>query len=162
ALNRMTGQTFQDGSSTAGSYDANGRVVGVVDFTGGTFAYTYDAAGHLASQSSPFGTVKYTYDAAGKVVSRQVVGQAAVSYSYDAANDPSLFTTSFSSVQAVMNKFDAGGRLTQSGATTYAYDDNGNLILSTDTSGNTSYSWDTRNRLQSVSAPNGQKTTLLY
>jgi RHS repeat-associated protein len=228
ALNRLTGQVYQDGSTGTGSYDANGRVVRVADSVGGTFEYAYDSTGSVIIQTDQFGTVQYAHDAASRVVSRQVVGQSAVTYSYDGAGnlrsasmpqggasftynarnqalsltrsngvssqytydaagellsiahsggqdiltplnysyDPvgerSLYTTNFTSPQAVTNSFDIGGRLVQSGSTSYAYDDNGNLISATDTSGTTSYVWDTRNRLQSISDPSGQKTTFLY
>jgi RHS repeat-associated protein len=62
----------------------------------------------------------------------------------------------------VANTFDSDNRITASGGTSYAYDDNGNLTSSTDSTGTTTYAWDARNRLASISAPGGQNTTFLY
>jgi RHS repeat-associated protein len=227
-LNRLVGETGQEGDHSAASYDANGRLAEVVDSVSGTFDYTYDTAGRVTSSTSQFGTVKYEYDGAGRVISREVVGQPAVTYSYDnygnllsaslpqataqfaydarnqllsisrsngvgsqysydpagrllvlthsggqgvqiplaysydAANEASVFATSVLQPQPVSNSYDTGGRLIQSGGTTYTYDENGNLASAAGAMGTTTYTWDSRNRLQSISAPNGQRTSLLY
>jgi RHS repeat-associated protein len=55
-----------------------------------------------------------------------------------------------------------GYRLVQSGSTSYTYDDDGDLTSATDSSGTTTYAWDSRSRLQSISGPGVQKTTFLY
>ena len=226
ALNRPTGLAFQDGSTVAGSYDANSRLGQVVDSQGGSFDYVYDSAGRLVSQASQFGAVQYAYDGAGKTVSLQVAGQPAVTYSYDpasnllsaslpqatanftydaahelltlarsnsvsseymydsagrflsithqgaqmaripftysydAAGDRLLYATTVP--QSASNTFDTDGRLTQSGGTSYTYDDNGNVASASTAGETTTYSWDTRNRLRSISASNGQQTVFTY
>src|SRR5262249_45565083 len=111
-------------------------------------------------------TSQYIYDPAGRLASLAHSGgqgiQLPFNYAYDAADDRSIFTTNGAVPQGVTNTFDAAHRLIQSGATTYAYDDNGNLTSAVDSAGTTTYSWDARDRLQSISAPGGQKTTLVY
>jgi RHS repeat-associated protein len=73
-----------------------------------------------------------------------------------------MYGTNFAQPQAVANTFDSDNRLTASGGTTYTYDNNGNLTSSTDSTGTTTNAWDTRNRLVSITAPNGQTTKFLY
>jgi len=129
--------------------------------------FTYDAANEPIQVTRSNGvSSQYTYDSAGRLVSITHSGgqgiQIPLGYSNDAANDRLLYTTDVVEPPAVNNTFDAGGRLVQSGSSTYTYDDNGNLTSATDSTGTTTYTWDSRNRLQSVFAPNGQKTTLVY
>jgi RHS repeat-associated protein len=85
-----------------------------------------------------------------------------LTYTYDAASNRSTYGSNFAQPQAVANTFDSDNRITASGGTSYAYDDNGNLTSSTDSTGTTTYAWDARNRLASISAPGGQNTTFLY
>jgi RHS repeat-associated protein len=86
-LNRLAGESYQDGATVARSYDPYSRLLSVNDSAGGTFGFAYDAAGRLLTQSEPTGTVNYTRDALGRVATRQVVGQAVVTYSYDPAGN---------------------------------------------------------------------------
>jgi RHS repeat-associated protein len=109
---------------------------------------------------------QYAYNSRGDVLSITHFGgqgiQIPFTYSYDAAENRSLYATNAVAPQTVTNTFDAGGRLIQSGSNTYAYDANGNLSAVTDPTGTTNYVWDTRNRLQSISSSNGQTTSFLY
>jgi RHS repeat-associated protein len=229
-VNRLTSQAYQDGTAVAYSYDAYSRLERVVDSMGGTFDFQHDAAGRLTSSASQAGAVQFSYDAAGRVVSREVTGQPAVTYSYDAAsnllnasmgaaatafsydaknqvsslarpsgvsqftydalgsilsivhsgasgvlssetytydsNENRLSATSNTppalATQPVSDQYDAGNELSQSGPTAFVYDGNGNLISSSNSDGITSYVWDSRNRLQSVTTPNGEKTSFTY
>src|SRR6516225_4417467 len=82
------------------------------------------------------------------------------SYIYDPYGNRSSTKTSTEQsfvAQAVSNQYDIPNRLLQNGASNLSYDDDGNLISAVDSSGTTAYTWDSRNRLQSISAPNGQK-----
>jgi len=173
--------------TTQYTYDAAGRV-SVLQVSGQpTVSYSYDAAGNLLNASQPNGSgtltydgrnrltsivrpngvsSQYTYDAVGNLLSISHSGGQGISlplaYTYDAASNRSAFATNFAQPQPVANTFDADNRLTASGATSYAYDDNGDLISSTDNTGTTTNTWDARKRLTSVTAPNGQKTSFLY
>jgi RHS repeat-associated protein len=64
--------------------------------------------------------------------------------------------------QPTTSIFDPAHRLTSNGPMAFSYDDNGNLTSTTDATGTTTYAWDSRNRLQSISGPNGEKTTFAY
>jgi RHS repeat-associated protein len=148
------------------SYDAAGNLLGASQPTA-SVTLTYDARNRLTGIARPDSvTSKYTYDAMRDLLSLTHSGgqgvQLPLAYSYDAANNRSTFSTSFSQPAAVANSFDSDNRITASGSTSYAYNDNGSLISSTDSTGATTYTWDARNRLASISTPGGQKTTFLY
>jgi len=51
--------------------------------------------------------------------------------------------------------------LTREGAP-YTYDNNGNLLSKTNSSGTTSYAWNFENRLTSVNLPNGGVVSFTY
>ena len=79
-------------------------------------------------------------------------------YSYGCGGNRSSQATSVGQpliTQAVSNTFDNANRLLTSGSASYSYDANGNPISATDASGTTTYNWDARNRLTSISAPVG-------
>jgi RHS repeat-associated protein len=169
------------------SYDAAGRVTSRQVAGQPAVNYTYDAASNVLSTSlGPTSTTlvydarnqilnlarsnsvasQYAYDPAGRLVSLAHSGgqgiQIPLSYTYDAADNRSLFSTNGALPQGANNAFDPAHRLTLNGATAYSYDDSGNVTATTDSTGTTTYSWDSRNRLQSISAPNGEKTTFVY
>jgi RHS repeat-associated protein len=186
SVGRRTDQTTPYGSIQY-SYDAAGRVTSRQVVGQPAVSYTYDAAGNMLSASLGQTSMtlaydarnqllsltrsngvmsQYTYDSAGRLVSLAHSGgqgiQIPFNYAYDPADNRSLFTTNGTEPQGATNTFDAAHRLIQSGATTYTYDDNGNLISATDSAGTTTYSWDARDHLQSISATGGQKTMLVY
>ena len=86
-LNRLTSETYQDGATVVRTYDPYSRLLTVTDSVGGFFSYGYDLNGSLISQGEPTGTVNYIRDRLHRVATRQVVGQSAVTYSYDAAGN---------------------------------------------------------------------------
>jgi RHS repeat-associated protein len=86
-LNRLVKETYQDGAIVARSYDPYSRLLTVNDSVGGVFGFGYDANGSLISQVEPTGSIAYTRDQLHRVSTRQVMGQAAVSYSYDAVGN---------------------------------------------------------------------------
>jgi RHS repeat-associated protein len=183
---RLTSQATPFGTVQY-SYDAAGRVLSRQVVGQSKLMYAYDPAGNVLSASlgqpsATFGydagnrlinltrsngvASQYSYDPAGKLISLSHSGgqgiQIPLAYSYDAASNRSLFTTNVALPQGATNVFDTAHRLTQNGATAYTYDDNGNVTSTTDSTGTTTYAWDSRNRLHSISAPNGEKTTFVY
>jgi RHS repeat-associated protein len=169
------------------SYDAAGDVQSTQVTGQAAVTYAYDGAANLlsASQAAVSATLaydprnllatiarpdgvssQYTYDAAGNLLSLTHSGgqgiQIPLSYSYDAATNPSSYSVNFAQPQAVANAFDSDNRLTASGGTSYTYNDDGSLTSSTDSTGTATYTWDARNRLASISAPSGQNTRFLY
>lgn len=113
---------------------------------------TYDARDQLLRIDRSNGVFsEYTYDPAGQVVSIVHFGSSGAlssqSYAYDAAGHRISHTTDIAQpliTQPLVNVFDEADRLLLSGATTYSYDDNGNLISANEPDGTTTYIWDAR------------------
>jgi RHS repeat-associated protein len=152
--------------------------------------YAYDPVGNLRRAAMPLASVDITYNARNQPELMTRANGVSTAYGYDpvgrvlsivhsrgAAPIHSLAYSSdslgrrtsqqTSSAQALTTQpatatYDDGNRLIQRGGTTFAHDDNGNLISESGPSGTTTYIWDSRNRLKSVVAPTGQRTDLTY
>jgi RHS repeat-associated protein len=120
-------------------YDALGRRTSLTLPNNVSTSYEYDPASRLTrlaytGPSGPLGDLTYQHDAAGNrvavggSVARTLLPDAVPSASYDAANQQLVF-----------------------GSTSLAFDTNGNLTSSTDPTGTTSFAWDARNRLVTLS-----------
>ncbi len=166
AASRITSTQVTGQSAVTYTYDAASNLLGASQ-PSASATLTYDARNHLAGIVRPDGvSSQYTYDAAADLLSIAHSGGQGISislpYSYDPAINRTIFSTNFAQPAAVANTFDPYNRLTKSGGTSYAYDNNGALISSTDSTGTTTYGWDSRHRLTSIAAPSGQTTTFLY
>jgi len=149
----LVAETFpvSTGVTAKYSYDANSRLIGIVDAKGATslatFSYTRDALGQLSGATETgvpsAGTDTYTYTAL-----NQLSGVNAGSYSYDAAdNVTSLIVPSQVSLQ-----YDTANELTKltvgTQVTTFAYDARGNRLNRTPSSGSPlTYAYDQANRM---------------
>ncbi len=148
ALDRITKVAYQDGTSVAYTYDADGNMLTQVDSTG-TTTDTYDALNRLTQESLPASTTNtYSYDPNGNLTSLADAG-GTVSYAYNADN---LLTS-----------------VTDPGAakTTFAYDANNDRTTTTYPNGVTmtdTYSTDSSGhatgRLARVTGKNSGGTTL--
>lgn len=170
--------------------DALGHVVERKVVGQSPVTYDYDAAGNLLTAASPEASVtfaydprnqlieqlrsngvatNYTHDALGRVLSLAHAKGAMVlnsqTYTYDAVGNRSNYATDIAqplTTVPVTAEHDEENRLLQMGAVTYAYDENGNRLSETGPGGTTTYSWDSRNRLQLIVTPDGQTTTFHY
>lgn len=77
----------------------------------------------------------YTYDPVGN----RLTSQSVSNYAYNSSNE-----------------------LTTGGSASYTYDDNGNTLTKTDSTGTTAYAWDFENRLTSVQLPNSTTVSFKY
>ena len=83
SINRLILEQYTD-AKVDRTYDAAGRLTRVLDSASGSFSMVYDLAGRLIRSVGPFGALNYTRDSNGRVASREVQGQPAVTYTYDA------------------------------------------------------------------------------
>jgi RHS repeat-associated protein len=169
--------TFSDTSTAPVhfTYDKSGQRTSMTDGTGIT-TYTYDVTGRLTSTHDSAGdTVGYRYDAGGRLTNLTYPGGKDVDYTYDgvdrmtSATDWSGQVTTFTwthdgdqDVQttpdgvASNTDYDANGAVTaltvangsaELGRFTYAYDDAGQQVSATDSSGTRNYNYDLRGQV---------------
>ena len=183
---RLTGVTDATGT-TSYTYNTVGSLIRITHVGGGVRNFSYSTKNFLISEThSETGTISYSRDAVGNMTAR-TDGQGTTAFSYDAldrltfidypgtADDTTLAydnadnRTRLSSPAAVYAySFDAANRLTQqvmtvdgrSFTTTYGYDTRGNLTSLTYPTGRLiTYSYDTANRVVSLT---GYVTSATY
>jgi len=112
-------------------------------------SYTVDAAGNRSSQTNqPIAvTSNYTYDPVYQLT--QVVQGVSTTetYSFDAVGNR------LSSLGASPYVYNSSNELTSDPSASFTYDNNGNPLTKTDTTGTTNYTWDFEDRLVSVALP---------
>ena len=191
AAGRLTSQTSPVGAIQY-SRDGDGRVTSRQVNGGATNQYTYDKVGNLLSATSSGASVQlaydaddrlqsvarangvtsqYAYDADGRTTTISDAGGALnnISYAYDSAGYRASQNATIGQpliTQAVASSFDANSELLQavSANTTakYTYNADGEPVSKTDSSGTTTYVWDGRGRLQSLTQPNGERSVFTY
>lgn len=147
--NRLTSKTPDpsfNAPAVSFTYTATSQRLSMVDISG-TTQYQYDLRDRLTQKATPEGTLAYTYDLGGNLKSIQSSNPTGtnVNYHYDADNRLSLVKD---------NRLAAG-------TTSYSYDSVGNLqgyvypnIVQT------SYIYNSSNRLTNLSIANGSATTI--
>lgn len=176
-LNRVTTLTYPSRTSYTFTYDALSRRTQLGRPNGVNSNYQYDSLSRLLSvlhQTGSKGTTTldgatYTYDAAGNRISRtdkrtgvtstfsydplyeltQVLQgtNATESYTYDTVGNR------LSSQGISPYNYNVSNELVSTPSSTYTYDNNGNMLTKTDSTGMTKYSWDFENRLTSIALP---------
>jgi RHS repeat-associated protein len=133
--------------------------------------FAYDERDQLVQQSRSNGVVTdSTYDAVGRILSLiDSHGAQAINtqtYTYDAASQRTSYSTEIGqtlTTQASVNTIDPqSDRMLQRGAVTYTYDEEGNRLTETGPTGTTTYTWDTRARLQSIAFPDSTPASFRY
>ncbi len=174
---RLSRKDNGNGTYTTYAYDADGNVLHLVNYApGGTtinsrFDYTYNALGQRKSMETLDGNWTYTYDGTGQLthavfasMNPSIANQDLV-YNYDALGNRSTtvingttttYTTNnlneYTTVGGVAQTYDGNGNLISDGTNTYSYDTLNRLISVTTPSGTTTYSYDALgNRLSSIS-----------
>ncbi len=165
-------------SMTAGSrppvaytYDAAGRLQTLAQGAE-TFTFGYDELSRRASLQRPNGvTTTYNYDSAGRLgqlTHTNSLNQAIEDYRYSYTADDqiesvtSLFSAPLLPESKTAAAADASNRITQFGATSFAFDAAGRTTGRTDAQGTTSYTWDARGRLTQATLPDGRNVTYGY
>lgn len=140
-------------------YDEVGHMVQAAAPTGETISAEYDASGRRTAVIAPLGGRRtYARDALGRVVREtDPLGRATLN-EYDAAGQ--LTRTTNARGQEIRNAYDPAGRLirveTPSAAWTHRYDANGNILETTEDSGETTVSsFDALDRRTSRTDENG-------
>jgi RHS repeat-associated protein len=133
----LTQITYPSGRYLKYTHDSAGRRIAMVDQTGYTVNYSYNALGQLVSLTDGSGNtiVTYTYDAAGRLSQQKNGNGTSTTYAYD-ANGNLLHLVNYAPGGAVNSRFDytynslgeQTMETTMDGTWTYTYDVIGELL----------------------------------
>ena len=152
-LSRRISLTRPNTVNTSYSYDNLSRLLSVTHAKGGVTldgaTYTLDNAGNRNSKADLYAgvTTNYGYDNIYELLSTTQGASTTESYT----NDPVGNRLSNLSGSGWSNN--TSNELTSRPGVSYTYDNNGNTLTKTDSTGITNYSWDFENRLTSVTLP---------
>lgn len=156
---RTTSTTDARGKTTTTGYDADGHVISVQgpDVTIAPERFSYDADGNVLTNTSSAGIVTtYTYNSINKRATAQTTGAGQYSYTYDAAGNiatqtnPSGHVTTFSRGDSGELTSVSATDGTNTVATTYGYDRNGNRTTMSDAHSTTTYAYNALNEVKSA------------
>jgi RHS repeat-associated protein len=150
---RSVAQTNQDGFVTLFGYDGAGRLISVTNALNKVTGYQYDEAGNEIAQVDALNrTNTYTYDGMGRKIGHTLPGGQSEGFTYDLAGN--LIDDTNGNGVVIFNQYDALNRLTNrysysdgSVSASYTYTPTGQRATMIDTSGETDYSYDNRDRL---------------
>ena len=153
ALSRRTHLTRANGVATSYTYDNLSRLLTALHQLSGSSidgaTYTLGPAGNRTAKTDQQAhvTTNYGYDAVYQLLSASQGSATTESYAYDPVGNRlnSLGMSSYA--------YNASNELTSKPGVTYTYDNNGNVLTKTDSTGTTSYTWDFENRLTSAVLP---------
>ncbi len=155
ALGRVLTKTIPNIGTTTYQYDIlEGEIAGetaekTIDPKGNITIKTYDNINRQKTVTADGNTTTYIYNANGTKQSVTYQDGTTEEYTYYKNNKNKTLT----------NK-KADGTTIESYS--YTYDANGNQTTKTDAKGTTTYTYDSQNRLQTITEPNGSTTTYTY
>ena len=155
-VSNLAGITYPNTVSSTLAYDAANRLTGISDSANSVayrvLAYTLDKVGNRAAVTDGGTATKYTYNALNELLSA-ATGTAKTSWIYDPVGN----RTKQTAPKGVVTNYtyDSDDRLLTAGSATFTYDNNGNRLTESGSSGTTTYSYDPSNRLLSVVSPSG-------
>jgi RHS repeat-associated protein len=163
---QKTSMTVQGRPSVNYGYDSAGRLNSITQGSE-TFGYSYDILSRTTQMSRPNGiTTNYSYDELNRM-KRMTHGTIEdFKYTYTSDNLISSVSSLNSQTQLPTEKHASTAnemnQITQFGNASYQFNHKGQTTTKTDTNGTTLYHWDSRERLKSVTLPNGQTVSYNY
>jgi RHS repeat-associated protein len=157
---KVTSRTLPNSVVTTYTYDGLDRLSRLKDAKNNTVIadnnYTYNTAGQITQNIDQSGTHAYGYDVLDRLTSATYTGAAAESYAYDGVGNRT------SSQRSATYTYQPFSRLTATSAASYLYNNNGNMITKSDSTGTTQFAWDFENRLTQVVTPSAGSVTYKY
>ncbi len=172
-LTQITPAAGQPGARVSIDYDAADQITTLSNaspdeaVTFDSFSYGYDRAGNVLTATHNGETTNYAYDAVYRLTDVAYPDASWEHHTYDAVGNRLQMDTLSGTVSYVYDVADQLLSLTdtRSGlpvATTFAYDENGNLRTRTSGADTTTYTWDAGDRLVRVDLPDGTYVAYTY
>ncbi|MBI5758610.1 MAG: hypothetical protein HZA46_08840, partial [Planctomycetales bacterium] len=163
---RLSRKDQGNGTYTTYEYDAASQLLHLINRApdnaiNSRFDYTYDSLGRRVSMGTVDGTWAYSYDATGQltravfVSTNPAVPNQDLTYVYDALGNRIRTVENGVTTAYVANKLN---QYTTVGTAVLGYDADGNLVSETGGSHNSTYTYDTQNRLVGVVTADGAWT----
>lgn len=165
ALNRQVSSTDALGHTTSKTYNANGNMTSITDAKGQITTYTYNASGQLTQITFADGkTRSVEFDANGNVIRQKDEADRYIIFAYDALNR--LTTKTYPDNSTNQYTYDLNGNMLSAvnakAAVLFTYDAAGRVLSESLNGNGTTYSYNTRNRIENVTYPNGRNITKQY
>lgn len=160
AASRLTSRTLPNSVATTYTYDGLDRLTRLKDAKANTVIadnqYSYNNAGDITQNIDQSGTHGYGYDMIDRLTSATYTGTPNESYVYDGVGNRT------SSHKSATYGYQPLNRLVSTATGSYIYNNNGNMISKTDSTGTTQFAWDFENRLTQVVTPSAGSVTYKY
>lgn len=166
-MGRRTGMQVSGQDTVLYTYDANSRLLKIQQGTQ-IITLDYDEAGRRKALTLPNGiTAEYSYDNANRLTRIVYKSGATILkdlvYTSDASGNRTSYTGGLTGLpdEATATYEPKSNQLLTFNDKTFTYDKNGNMLTMTEPNGITTYTWDARNRLQSINGP-GLTASFIY
>ncbi|HEX9800126.1 MAG TPA: RHS repeat-associated core domain-containing protein [Thermoanaerobaculia bacterium] len=170
-LARRISETDQAGKTTRFGYDALGGLTSVTDALNQVTSYAYDELGNRISQTDAIGHMtRFEYDALGRQTARtlpSVNGASATErFAYDAVGNRTARWDFLGRLTTYSYDTDTSRLLRRSypdgSFHAFTYSDTGRRLTATDTRGITTYAYDDRDRLTSLTYPDSRQLEYVH
>ena len=159
AASRLTSRNAPNGVTSSYGYDDLNRLTSLMHTKGATLSgnlYSYNSANNISSWTTASDQRAYTYDPLDRLTGVSNFETPTENYSYDAVGNRTASHRSASYGYQPINK------LTSTANATYSYDNNGNLLSKTDSSGTTTFAWNEESQPTQAALPNGLTANYKY
>ncbi len=166
--NELTTVTRADATALQTAYDGNGNVVSQTDGAGNVTTYGYDALNREISSGDPLHrSTSYGYDPAGNRTTLTDPNSKVTTYAYDAGNEGTGISYSDGTTHNVTFGYTADGQRSSmsdgTGASSYTYDSLNRLTSMSNGAGQTvGYGYDLRGQVTQLTYPNGKVVAQTY
>jgi RHS repeat-associated protein len=164
AIGQLTAKTDFNGARTTYRYDKVGRLEEVRHADGSGVVTGYTDSGQVETQTDAAGTTNHVYDARDRLLRVTHPDGVRIDYQYDAAGNRTRMTTSQQDIAYTHDALNRLETVIQGGQVTrYAYNTVGSRErITLPTGGRTAYSYDVRNRLQTLAHYTRNGNVLLH
>jgi RHS repeat-associated protein len=167
ANHNLVQETGPDGITTTFTNNAAGDTTSTTDPAGNNISATYDSLfNNLTSLTDPNGnSTQYAHDAKGNLLSITYPDSSQEQFSYDPTGN--LTESVDRNGTAINYRYDRHNLLVEEDLAdgskiTFSYDSHRNLMSATNSSGTTSFQYDSADRLKQVTYPNGMYLKFSY